>query len=142
MILEQLTVALSNEPGELSKISDILGDEGINVKAITAAVQGGSACIHMVADDPEKACEILVHRGYEVEKRQVVAVETPDHPGGLNAVLRPLKSDNINVEFLYPAIGKLRKDAVLVVGAYPMEEAIKALRRHYITILEKELFAL
>lgn len=142
MILEQLTVSLSNEPGELSKISDILGDEGINIKAITAAVQGGSACIHLVADDSKKAFEILTGRGYQVDKREVVAVETPDHPGGLNAVLRPLKSRDINVEFLYPAIGKLRKDAVLVVGAYPLEEAVKALRENYITILETELFAL
>ncbi len=142
MILEQLTISLSNEAGELSKISDILGDEGINIKAITAAVQGGSACIHLVADDSTKALEILTARGYKLEKRQVVAVETPDHPGGLNAVLKPLKAHNINVEFLYPAIGKLRKDAVLIIGAYPLEDAVKALREHYITILEKELFAL
>ncbi|HUT53107.1 MAG TPA: ACT domain-containing protein [bacterium] len=142
MIVNQISVKLANRPGELSKISDIMGDEGINIKALTASVHGDNAQIHMVPDNPAKAEEILKGRGYELHVHRVIAVETPDHPGGLNAVLRPLKEAGINIEFLYPVIGRSQKNAVLIVGGEPIEEAVKALSRHYIKILDKELYAL
>ena len=142
MIITQLSVKLLNRPGELSKLSDILGDEGINIKALTAAVHGADAHIHMVPDDSAKALEVLKGRGYEVAESRVLAVEAPDHPGGLNAILRPLKDAKINVEFLYPVIGKYKKNAVLIVGGEPIEEAIKVLQKHYIKIMDKELYGL
>jgi len=142
MIIEQLSIKLENKPSQLSKVSDLLGDEGINIRALTASVHGQDARIHLVADDSEKAFEVLTGKGYEIAKVKVIAVETPDHPGGLNAILRPLKARDINVEFLYPLIGKLKGNAVLIVGAEPIEEAVKALQEHYITILDNKLYAL
>jgi len=142
MIATQLTVKLQNKPGQLSKVSDLLGDSGINVKAITTSVHGDGAQVHMVVDDTKKALDLLRGRGYEILERPVIAVEAPDHPGGLNAILRPLKDANINVEYLYPAIGKLGDKAVIIVGGDPIETAVAALKRHYINILNKELFRL
>jgi hypothetical protein len=142
MIITQLSIPIPNRPGELSRLSDILGDEGINIRALTAAVNREDAFIHLVADDPGKAEEVLKSKGYEPVRHDVIAVETPDHPGGLNAILRPLKQDKINVEFLYPAIGKIRGNAVLIVGADPIAQAVAALERHYLTILGKEFYVL
>ena len=142
MIITQLSVKMVNQPGELSKLSDLLGDEGINLRALTASVHGEDAQIHLIPDDPEKALEVLRSKEYEVAERKVLAVETPDHPGGLNAILRPLKEADINVEFLYPVIGRHHKNAVMIVGAEPVDQAIQALHKYYIKILDKELDAL
>ena len=142
MVLTQLSVKLANKPGELSKISDMMGDEGINIKALTASVHGEDAQVHLVVDDPPKAVEFLNSRGYQVTEREVLAVETPDHPGGLNAILRPLKEVGVNVEFLYPAIGKHQMKAVLILGPDPLKEAMAALHKYYIKVLDKELFGL
>jgi len=140
MIIDQISVKLKNQPGEMSKVSDLLGDEGINIRALTLSLQAENGLVHLILDDPAKGLEVLKGRGYETAIHQVIAVETPDHPGGLNALLRPLKDAKINVEFLYPLIGRLRGNAVLIVGAEPITEAILALQKHYITILDKELF--
>ncbi len=142
MIVEQLSVELVNRPGELSKISDILGDEGINIRALASAPLNAKSVVRFVVDNPEKAREVLKSNGYEVETAQVIAVETPDHPGGLNAVLRPLKEANINVEYLYPFIGRFHDNGVMILGAEPIEEAIAVLKKHYIHILEKELYTI
>lgn len=142
MIIDQLSIKMNNQPGEMSKVSDILGDNGINIKALTAAVHGDNAQIHLVVDDAKKALEMLRARGYDVHQHQVIAVETPDHPGGLNAILRPLKQADINVVFLYPAIGKLHGNAVMIVGAQPIDQAIAVLQKFYINILDKELYGL
>lgn len=142
MIITQLSIKLINESGEMSKVSDILGDEGINIRAITASVHGRDAQVHLILDDYDKALEVLRGREYELIENKVIAVETPDHPGGLNAILRPLRDAGVNVEFLYPLIGKLRGNAVMIVGGDPIEGAIKALKKNYITILDEERYAL
>jgi hypothetical protein len=142
MIAQQLTVAIPNQPGQLSKVSELLGDTGINVKAVTAHIMGEGAQIHMVVDDHAKAMEVLKAHKYDARERPVIAVEAPDHPGGLNAILRPLRDAGINVEYLYPAIGKLGDKAVIIVGADPIDDAVKALGRHYINVLDQQLFRL
>jgi len=140
MIIKQLSVKLKNEPGELSAISDVLGDAGINIRALNAAVHGKDAQVHMVVDEHEKARDTLSSRGYELSEYEVLAVETPDHPGGLNAVLRPLKEEGINIEFLYPLIGRMVSgNAVLIIGPDRVDDAVRTLQGHYINILEKGL---
>jgi hypothetical protein len=142
MIVEQLSVELVNQPGELSKISDLLGDEGVNIHAISSAPMNAKSVVRFVVDNASKAREVLKSKGYQIENTPVIAVETPDHPGGLNAVLRPLKEAGINVEYLYPFIGRFHDNAVLILGAEPIEEAISVLKKHYIHILEKELYTI
>ncbi len=142
MIVEQLSVELVNRPGELSKISDVLGDDGINIRAISSAPRNTTSVVRFVVDNSGKAREILKSNGYEVDTTPVIAVETPDHPGGLNAVLRPLKEAGINVQYLYPFIGRFHDNAVLILGAEPIEGAIAVLKRNYIHILEKELYTI
>ncbi len=141
MKVTQLSVKVENKPGQLSRISDVLGDEGINVRAITAAVHGEDAQIHLVPDDPHKTLDVLKANGFEVREVPVLALETPDHPGGLNALLKPLKEAGVNVEYLYPLIGKYKGNAVMIVGAEPADKAIEALKKAYIKILDKELDA-
>lgn len=142
MIATQITVNIENKPGQLSAVSDALGDDGINVKALTAAIHGKEASIHMVVDDSDRAAETLKSKGYKLSREKVLAVVAPDHPGGLNAVLKPLRLAGINVEYLYPAIGKSGANAVLILGADPIGEAEAALKKEYIEILDEELFDL
>jgi hypothetical protein len=82
----------------------------------------------------------LESHNYKLKIEKVIAVETPDHPGGLNSVLKPLKEAGINVEYLYPFIGRFHTNAILILGVDKTEQAIEVLRKNYIRILEKELY--
>ena len=55
MIITQLSIKVVDEPGQLGRVSDLLGDEGINIRALTAAVHGDDSRFHIVVDDPAKA---------------------------------------------------------------------------------------
>jgi len=140
MILKQISVELINQPGEMSKVSDLLGEEGINIRAICASPEKEKSIIRFVVDNPDKTLDILKSQGYQLAVEQVIAVETPDHPGGLNALLKPLKEAKINVSYLYPCIGRFHDNAVLIIGVDKVEEAIEILRKNYIKILVKELY--
>jgi hypothetical protein len=94
----------------------------------------------MVVDNSEKASKVLTSRGYKIQAEKVIAVETPDHPGGLNSVLKPLRDAKINVIYLYPFIGRFHTNAVLILGVDNTEKAIEVLKKNYIKIMEKELY--
>jgi len=141
MVLKQISITLPNRPGELSKISDLLGDEGVNIRAIASATEAESSVVRFVVDNPRKAQAVFKSHGYQVTTHDVFAVETPDHPGGLNAVLKPLKEAGINVLYLYPFIGRFHDDAVLILGVDRTEEAIAVLQKNYIPVLKKELYS-
>jgi hypothetical protein len=72
---------------------------------------------------------------------EVLAVEAPNHPGGLNAILKPLKDLSINVNYLYTCLGTGEK-TVLIVGVDKMEEATQVLRKNWVHMYDEELYTL
>ena len=109
MVIKQLSVSLDNVPGSFSTVSEILGREGVNIRAISVADTSDISTVRFVVDDPEKAKNILTGNGYHPKETDVLAVEIPDHPGGMNAVLKPLKAAGINVHYLYPHLGRIEQ---------------------------------
>jgi hypothetical protein len=142
MFIKQISVSLNNVPGALSIVSEILGDEGVNIRAISVADTADISTVRFVVDEPVKAINILKTNGYLVKETDVLAVETPDHPGGLNAVLKPLKDAHINVHYLYPYLGRSSDQAIVILGVDRTEEAEKVLRDNWVHTLGAELYNL
>jgi hypothetical protein len=142
MFIKQISVSLDNMPGMLSKVSEILGNEGVNIRAISVADTADISTVRFVVDDPAKAINILTTNGFVIKETDVLAVETPDHPGGLNAVLRPLKDASINVHYLYPYLGRASDQAIVILGVDKTEQAEKVLKQNWVRTLGKELYNL
>ena len=94
-----------------------------------------------MANEPEKASNVLASVGYEVKEQDIIAAETPHHPGGLNAIFKPLKEAGVNVQYLYSYLGESDK-TILLLGVDKLEEGIAALERNWIQLYGKELYAL
>jgi hypothetical protein len=137
--VKQIDLTLKNEPGALSRVSDLLGDNKINIIAFYVTTNEDVGTIQFVANDPEKAINVLKTAGYTIEERNVIACEVPHHPGGLNAVLRLLKDSNINVDYIYPCIGT-GDITVLIVAVGPVKEALKILDENWMKVLGTELY--
>jgi hypothetical protein len=142
MIITQISVVLKNLPGMLADLSELLGKEGVNIRAVSVADTSEVSTVRLVVDDPVKALNILKGNGYSVYETDVLAVETPDHPGGLNAVVRPLKKANINVLYLYPYLGRVSEQAIVILGVDKIEEAQAILQQNWVRTLGKEIYAL
>jgi hypothetical protein len=142
MFIKQISISLDNTPGMLSKVSEILGNEGVNIRAISVADTADISTVRFVVDDPTKAINILTTNGFAIKETDVLAVETPDHPGGLNAVLRPLKDASINVHYLYPYLGRASDQAIVILGVDKIEETEKVLKQNWVHMLGKEIYNL
>jgi hypothetical protein len=136
---KQIDLWLENKPGRLSEVSGLLGANGVSILAFYVVTEGDEGKLHFIADDPDRAMNVLKTAGYRAESREVIACEMPDHPGGLNALLKPLKSANINLDYIYPCIGT-GHETVLILGVEPINDAIKILEDNWIRILGDELY--
>lgn len=142
MVITQISIILDNVPGALSNVSEILGREGVNIRAISVADTSDLSTVRFVADDPVKALNILNGRGFRTKETDVLAVETPDHPGGMNAVLRPLREAGINVHYLYPHLGRASGQAIVILGVDRTEDAQKVLQQNWVRTLGKEVYTI
>ena len=142
MNIIQITLELENRSGKLSSISELMGAEALNIRAIAVEDHGDKSVVRFVVEDPERAANALASQNYKYRLDNVLAIEVPDHPGGLGAVLKPLKEKEIIVDFMYPAIGKHGKNAILIIGTDQIEKAAEVLSANYIQILGEEVYRL
>ena len=143
MSVKQIAVSLENVPGKLLAVSQLLGAEGINIRAISVADTADVSTVRFVTDDPLKTINVLKSRDYAVGEREVLAVEVPDHPGGLQAILRPLHRAGINVLYLYPYLGRGESgQAIVIIGVDKIDEAVEVLKRNWVLTFGPEIYTL
>jgi len=141
MPVRQISLSLENTPGQFSTVIDFLGEDGINVIALSVADAADVSAVRFVASDPDKAISVLKSHGYSAKLKEVLAVEAPKHPGGLNAILRPLKAANINVNYLYTCMSR-GDNTIFIVDVDKMDEATTVLRKNWVNLLDEELYSM
>jgi len=142
MGIKQISVKTENISGKLSYLSDILGQQGVNIRAISVGEDTSHiSLIHMVVDEPKKAMNALKAREIDFDVSDVLAVEMPDHPGGMNAVLRPLRDGGINVISMYPYIGRASRP-IMILKVDNLIKAVDVLKRNWVRIWDESLYRL
>ena len=101
MIAHHISVFAENKPGRLEKITGVLAEADINIRAIKISDLGEFGVVKILVDDPDKACRALKAAGVLASQKAIIAVAVEDRPGGLHAVLAVLTRRHINVEDSY-----------------------------------------
>jgi len=140
MPITQVSIAIENKPGKLNEVCEIFEKDQINIKGIMASSVLSPVQVHMIVDDPERAVNILKGNGFTVSTKEVIAVATPDHPGGLNAVLRPFIEANVNIETLYPFITLKGQEAIIIMEVDKIKEAKEILKKHWVKTYSTEIY--
>jgi hypothetical protein len=131
-----------NKSGKLSYLSEILGEQGVNIRAICVSHMSGDASdVCIVVDDPKRAKDTLKAKNIDYTENEVLAVEMPDHPGGMNAVLRPLKDASINAVTVYPYIGRA-SNPVMIIEVEHIKKATEVLKQNWVKVWDKSIYKL
>jgi hypothetical protein len=141
MAVLQISIQLDNVPGALTKLIDILDKEGINMKAISAASTDEVSTLRLVVNDPEKAVTVLKSFNFKYAIYPVIAV-VPCHPGGMNAVVKPLSDGNVNIHYIYTTTERLGKETILILGVDKIDEATAILKQHWINFVGDRIYTL
>ncbi len=138
MKVEQISVFIENKSGRLAEIARILGEAGINIRALSLADTSDFGILRLIVNDREKAKAVLKENGFTVSKTEVVAVEVPDRPGGLYQILKKLESDAINVDYMYAFVERCGENAVIIFRFDETDKAINSLLQSGFNVLEGE----
>src|SRR5512144_1558774 len=66
-----LTLYLDNEPGQLARVGDLLGQAGANIEGLCAVGSGGGqAEVHILVRDPTPAFEALQRAGVKIASEE------------------------------------------------------------------------
>ncbi|PLY03168.1 MAG: amino acid-binding protein [Desulfuromonas sp.] len=138
MKVEQISIFIENKSGRLAEVTRVLGDAGVNIRALSLADTSDFGILRLIVDQNDKAKETLKAEGFTVNKTEVVAVEVPDEPKGLFSILNVLENGNVNVEYMYAFVERCGENAVIIFRFDDIESAIKVLIDNGITVLKGE----
>jgi len=136
MKVEQISIFIENKSGRLAEITRILGEAGINIRALSLADTSDFGILRLIVNDGAKAASVLKESGFTVSMTEVVAVEVPDRPGGLSAILQTLDREAINVEYMYAFVERCGGNAIIIFRFDETDKAIAALKAQSFNMLE------
>ncbi len=139
--IKQVSVMLANQSGKLAGLTQLLADNNFNIRALCLADTADFGILRLIVNNPEEAAELLGQNGYLVNNTDVLAVEMPDRPGGLNEVMQVLDNSGINIEYSYAFVQKSAKAALVVLQSSKLEEAEQVLRANGINMISENYLA-
>lgn len=135
MRVKQLSVFLENKAGRLAAVTKVLGDAGINMRALCLADTADFGILRLIVTDPESAVATLKDAGFVTRLTDVIAVEVPDKPGGLSHIMEALGAAGVSVEYLYAFTEKFRDNAMVIFRVRDIDKAIEALAANSVQVV-------
>ncbi len=135
MKITQISIFLENRKGRLYEVCKLLGENNINIRALTIAETESFGVLRIVVDKSDLAIKLLRDNHFVANFTEVVAIEVPDKPGGLASILKVLAENDANVEYMYGFVEKFSDKALLVMRFEDTDFAQQILAKHNIRIV-------
>ena len=102
-----LAVTLEDRPGEFARVTEALGNAGINIEGLCGLARGGQGFAHVLVEDAAAARAALEGEGLAVDaEAEAVIVDVgagADTPGTASAMARKIADAGVNVLVAYTA---------------------------------------
>lgn len=138
MTVKEIVLGVKNRPGELSRIIGHLYENDVMVPAFWVGTENRKATLRFIASDPEAALSVLTGLGFKAKTMDVIAARVPDHPGGLNTILKLLHSANIDILHIYPCLET--RDPILILEVDKTKQAVKVLKNNWINLYDERIY--
>ncbi len=124
---KEFLIKSDNKIGTLADLSKVIASRGVNIRAISAWNVDDEAFFRMITSDNTEAEGALKDEGYSFKENDVVVVELPDKVGELNGLANKLKSDGIDLTYVYGTTSKPEYGAIIVLSSNNNDKAIELL---------------
>ena len=136
--ITQLSIFLENKVGKLYQVLDLLAENEINIRALSLADTTEFGILRLVVQDPIKAKDVLEKKDYIVKNTPIIGAELDDTPGGLSSILKILKDEGIDLEYLYAFTHEKEDKAILLLQSKELDELIAILNAYKVPLLPAE----
>ncbi|MCX7748998.1 MAG: ACT domain-containing protein [Clostridia bacterium] len=138
MLVKQISVFLENKSGRLAEVTKILGDNEIDISALSIADTTDFGILRLIVNKPEKAEAALKENEFTVSCTSVIAIAVPDKPGGLASALNILERESIGIEYMYAFIGKTTDEALVILRVEEPEKAVDVMTKNDVKVLSSD----
>ena len=136
--ITQLSIFLENKVGKLYQVLDLLAENEINIRALSLADTTEFGILRLVVQDPIKAKDVLEKKDYIVKNTPIIGAELADTPGGLSSILKILKDEGIDLEYLYAFTHEKEDKAILLLQSKELDELIAILNAYKVPLVPAE----
>lgn len=99
--IQQLSVFLENREGRLDEVLAVLGNNDVNIVALSLADTSDYGMLRMIVSDPNKGRTVLKENGITAMLTDVVALRVPHAAGSLSKAMHQIVEGEINIEYMY-----------------------------------------
>lgn len=138
MTIKQLSIFVENRPGRLAEITDLLGQEKIDIRAVCVSDTREFGILRLIVDNPEAAAEKLKAHGCTCSLCDVLVLRLDDNPGGLAYPMHALAEVGISVEYMYAFVSKSTDAAYVIFRVQDNEQAMAVLAEKGVVMASQE----
>lgn len=138
MTVKQISVFLENRPGKIAEFTELLSENGIDMRALSLAEAEDFGIVRMIVDQVYNTSTVLKDAGYVFSITNVVAVAIPDEPGGLNKVIHVLGKNEVNVDYMYAFTARKAGVANMIFRVTDNQKAIDVLMANNIKPISQD----
>jgi hypothetical protein len=134
--IRQLSIFLENKSGRLQEVLEALGNEKINITALTIADTSEYGILRLIVSDPENGYKLLKNRGFSVNLTDVLSLSVSHEAGSLAKVLKKFSEEKLSVEYMYAF--SLGEKAVIVLRTDNRPRAFEIIERNNFTLISED----
>ncbi len=137
-MIKQISIFASNEPGQIVKVTNVLSEQNIDIRAMCVADTQDFGIIRLIVSDTKKAKEALKSNNCVVSTTEVLGIKIPDRPGSTKKALELLADNNINLDYMYAFITVSKEYAYVVMRVQDAPAAEKILAENGIELISQQ----
>lgn len=135
MIIKQLSVFVENKPGRLAEVTGVIGDAGVDIRALSIADTSDFGILRLIVDKPDAALQALKTAGITVSLTDVIAVGIDDTPGSFAKVVKMMSDQGIGIEYMYAFISRTESKAFVIMRVENPDQAVGIMRANNLRLL-------
>ena len=138
MAVTQLSVFLTNKPGEFQRALDHVAKTGAAVRAMSIAEASAFGILRLIVTKPDEVRDSLLADQFLVKRNRMVAVQMDDQAAALKPILSLLSQAGTNIEYMYSFSGTTALSSYVALRLKDTDAAEEILLDNGIHVLKDE----
>ena len=101
MFAKQLTVFIENRSGRLSEVLGVLKESNVSILSMSLADTTEFGLLRLIVDNAALGREKLSENGFSSLLSDVSIIQIPHKVGSLQALLKTIDENGVNIEYVY-----------------------------------------
>ncbi len=99
--MKEFIINLKNKPGELARVCDVLGKQGVNIISLYGEGEQESGRVIVITADEKTTEKALAQNGFEFTANEIMPLRIADRPGELAKHIYKLAYHQVNINRIY-----------------------------------------